>query len=411
MVEKVVDKTLRVYIKKSGSRGLARMYIVFNNHGKQWIPTGLKVMPEFWDQESQYVKVGQPLQKQLNAKLAEKKTEVSNAISTLLKNKIIPTTATVNEIIKPKHIIKKDVVSPTLSSLLLNYEKSNSSRLKAGYLRNYGQIARNLDRYDPGLLAQDFTMDRLNDFISDYLIEDREIENNTISGYVRRIKYVMEMACKKGLITNTDYLQFRHKYIKPKPLWLEWPEVAMIAEYKAKASERIYKEDFLFRCYTGLRWSDAHRLRPEHFIKKDGKVFYDFSVVKTSLGQNIQMSAKAVEILEKWSYRMPKLLLSECNRIIKDICEGAGIKTMVEKVRFRGSERLVSLLPKYDMVSSHTARRSFARHWIDRSLELEKTVDLGKLSKYLGHSSIEQTSDYVGYTTKEVNDELGKLMG
>lgn len=406
MVEKTVDKSLRAYIKPPGANGLSRIYVCFNNHVKQWIPTGLKVMPEFWDQESQYVKIGQPLQKQLNAKLREKKTEIAKAIDDLIKAKIDPTTETVNDLIKPKPPVKTVVSSsPTLSSLLLEYEKANVSTLKKGYLRNYGQVARNLDLYKPGVLSQDFTLDELSGFITEHLIEDREIENNTISGYVRRIRRVMDLACRRGLITNTDYLQFKHKYVKPKPFWLEWAEVELLEAYEAKKADYIYKEEFLFRCYTGLRWSDAHGLGPEHFIKKDGKVFYDFSTVKTSLSENIQMSSKAVEILDRWGYKIPKLYLSDCNEKIKDICEGAGIKTIVEKVRFRGSERLVSLLPKHAMVTTHVARRSFARRWMD----LGGTI--GMLMRYLGHHSIEQTSDYVGYTTKEVNDELGKLMG
>lgn len=407
MVEKTVEKSLRIYTQAPNSKGLCRLYVVFNNKGKQWVKTGLKVLPEFWDQEAQYVKVGQPLQKQLNSKLTQKKADVNSAISYLLKNGIDPTGEAVTKYLSPKKAAEPVPEAPavSLSSLMFDFEKTNKGRKSSSYVRNFGTIGRSLEDYKPGLLAEDFTADELHAYVGDHLLDACECENNTVSTYVGRIKLVLERNMKRGVIKPFDLDEFFYKYVKPKPFWLDWSEVEKIEECQPEPGERIYKEEFLFRCHTGLRWSDAHGLRPEHFIKKDGKVFYDFSVVKTSLSQNIQMSSKAVEILEKWNYRIPKLYLSDCNEKIKDICEAAGINTMVEKVRFRGSERLVSILPKYKLVTTHVARRSFARHWMD----LGGTI--GMLMRYLGHHSIEQTSDYVGYSTNEVNDELEKLMG
>lgn len=407
MVEKTVEKNLRAYLQKPDSSGLARVYIVFNNKGKQWIKTGIKVLPENWDQTSQYIKSGQTLYKKLNAKLAEKKVEIAQAIEALGKMKIEATTETVTEYMKPKAVVEVVKVDrPTISELLKAFVKQNTGRLTFNYLRKFTTIARSFDAYKPGLMADDLTRDELTEWIVTHLLEECEIENNTISDYVTRIKRVMDIALRKGQIKTTEFIEFNYRYIKPKPFWLDWKEVEMIEAYSPKSLyDRVYKDEFLFRCYTGLRWSDSHQLRPEHFIKKNGSVFYDFNVVKTSLSQNIEMIPKAVAILDGWGYRIPKLYLHECNSHIKDIAEGAGIKGTVERVRFRGSEREINLLPRHKMVTTHVARRTFARRWMDLGGEI------GKLSKYLGHSSIEQTSDYVGYTTKEVNDELRKLMG
>jgi integrase len=397
---------LRAYIKKPDKNGLSRLCIVFNNKGKQWIATDIKVVPEAWDQVGQYIKPVQPHSKKLNAKIAEKKTEIANAIETLLKNKIDPTTLSVTEFIKPKRIEKVVVEKGiSLSSLLTDYETKNTGRLKPGYLRKYGTIARSLDGHDPSLLAESFNIDELNRYISDYLLDQCDFENNTIHDYVRRIRFVMDRAHRKGLIKNTSFLEFGQKYIKPKPFWLDWSDVEKIEKFEPLKEHQVYKEDFLFRCYTGLRWSDAHQLRPEHFIKTKDHVYYDFHVIKTSLNQNIEMSPKAVAILKKWGFRIPKLYASDCNEKIKVIARGAKIIDEVEQVKFKGGDREVKLVPKWKLVTTHVARRSFARHWMDLN------GDIAKLSKYLGHSSIGQTSDYVGYTTKEVNDELRKLMG
>lgn len=406
MVEKSVEKILRAYLQKPDSTGLARIYIVFNNKGKQWVKTGLKVLPDQWDQEGQYIKAGQPYHKKLNAKLANKKTEISQAIESLIKSKISPTTASVTEYLEPKVISTVPApASPLVSGLLFAYEKDNEKRLSKNYLRKYGTIGRSFEDYKPGLTCDDLTHDELNKYISDHLLDVCEVENNTIHDYVRRTQYVMERSFKRRQHNNMDCLDFCYKYIQPKPFWLDWADVEKIEAFEPFAQDLIYKEEFLFRCYTGLRWSDAVNLKPEHFIKKDGLVYYDFHVIKTSLSQNIEMSPKAAAILKKWGYKIPKLYQSDCNEKIKTIARGAKIDTVIEKIRFKGSERIVEMLPKWKLVTTHVARRTFARRWMDLK------GDIGKLSKYLGHSSVDQTSSYVGYTTKEVNEEFRRLMG
>lgn len=399
--------TIRAYLKKADSSGLSRVALVLYSAGKQqWIKTTIKVLPASWDQEGQYIKASQPHSKKLNAKLGEFKVEIANAIEALLKRKIIPTTETVTRYIAPngaKAVFDGEPV--TLSSLLFGYEESNTGRLKPGYLRKYATIGRSLDEHCPGMLADDFNSDELNRYISDYLLDVCEIENNTVHDYVRRIRYVMERAFKRRLINNPECLDFSYKYIQPKPFWLDWGDVEKIESYEPFQKDQIYKEEFLFRCYTGLRWSDVTNLRPEHFIRKDGHVYYDFHVVKTSLSQNIEMNPKAAAIIKKWAYRIPKLYQSDCNERIKVIAKASKLDNVVEKIKFKGSERIVELLPKWKLVTTHVARRSFARHWMDLG------GDIGKLSKYLGHSSIDQTSSYVGYTTSEVNKELRRIMG
>ncbi len=407
MVEKSVEKSLRAYLQKPDSSGLARIYIVFNNKGKQWIKTGLKVSPENWDQQAQYIRAAQPLHKKLNAKLTNKKTEVSQAIESLLKSKIDPTTASVSEFLAPKPVeVVKVSSSPIVSKLLFNYEKDNLKRLSKNYLRKYGTIGRSFEDYKPGLTAEELTHDELNRYIDDHLLDVCEVENNTIHDYVRRTQYVMERSYKRREHNNVDCLDFSYKYIQPKPFWLDWADVEKIEAFEPFAADLIYKEEFLFRCYTGLRWSDAVNLKPEHFITdKAGLTYYDFHVVKTSLSQNIEMSPKAVAILKKWNYKIPKLHQSDANEKIKTIARGAKLDHVTEKIRFKGNERFVEMLPKWKLVTTHVARRTFARHWMDLN------GDMGKLSKYLGHSSVDQTSSYVGYTTKEVNAELRRLMG
>src|SRR5690606_2985345 len=146
----------------------------------------------------------------------------------------------------------------------------------------------------------------------------------------------------------------------------------------------------LFRCYTGLRFSDCHQLKSHHFIVQGKDVFIDFTVIKTGLDQNILLSSRAAAIARKWNFRVPAVWMSDCNERIKQTCRGAKIRSATDRVRFRGAERVAEVYKKWELVTTHVARRTFARAWLD------KGGDLVKLSNDLGHSSVQQTLEYAG---------------
>lgn len=404
---------LRAFIKKPAkTTGLSRVYIVFHSpgKGKQWIPTKVKVDPKYWNQEYQRVERGHPVYKTLNTKLSDRFTAIDKAIDQLERDNLEITAQSVKAYLKPKPFIPppdKKVIY--LQDLLIGYKKSKVTKegvylLKNSYLRKYETIARVLDVYHKKIEADTFTSESLEAYIS-YLIDEHEIMNNTIHDHVRKIRYVLERAFKKGEIACTDFLDFNFKYVKPKPFWITLEEVGKLRNYKPENNlETDILKEWLLRCYSGLRWSDAHSMETHHFIKNDGEVFYDYTMIKTKLDHNILMSPDAVALLDSWNYKIPKINNDECNEVIKVIAEKAGLHRMVEKVRFKGSERVVELLPVWKLLTTHVARRTFARHWVD------KGGDIAMLSKYLGHSSIQQTCDYIGYNTSEVNDEFRKII-
>jgi site-specific recombinase XerD len=339
-----------------------------------------------------------PRYKDLNAILTKRKAEVQDILLKLQYQGLPITSANVRRF----RIIQRPADSPTLSQLLLNYRDRNLKVLRNNYTRKFKPVSDRLVKFgDP--LALDFSLDSLNDYINE-LIDDGK-ENNTIHDHVRKIRLVMRIAQSQGVKVHPDFVQFRFKYITPKPVWLTETELSLLEQFKPLAEHQVYLDECLFRCYTGLRFSDVQQLRPHHFIKRGKDVYLDFSVIKTRLDQNILLSSKAAAIARRWGFTAPKLYQQDCNERIKQIARAAKLTDTIEKVRYRGNERLVDLLPKHKMITTHVARRTFGRMWMERG------GDIFKLSKYYGHSSIEQTSAYIGWTTEEVNEELKRLMG
>jgi len=82
---------------------------------------------------------------------------------------------------------------------------------------------------------------------------------------------------------------------------------------------------------------------------------------KTSKTIFAPMTPRVKRIFEKYDYQLPKPICNQnYNRYLKDIARMAGITTPVTRTRTIRGVLTTTTVPKYQRVSSHTARRSFA---------------------------------------------------
>lgn len=384
---------MKAFLRPAGKSGLSRLTIVYKNI---FISTKVKIPPDSWDQDKQRVLPTFRHYEKMNKELTKRKAQVIKALEYLDVNDIELTKENLHQYLQGNRLSKREKVF-TVSDLLKRYALDHEKTKQKGYLRKYRSIAKGVNKCMPGVLASEFGTPEMNQLIDHLIDEDKE--DNTIHDYVRKIRRVMDYY-SRDVKVHPDYRDFRYKYINPKPFWLDWEKVELLASLESN----VYLEEFLFRCYTGLRWSDCHQLKDENIIRKGGEVYIDFTVIKTKMDQNLRLSSDAIKILKGWKWKVPKLYAHECNAEIKQICR-PHFKTMIQKVRFSGQQRKVTMIPEWKMVTTHVARRTFGRRWMDLG------GDMDKLRMYFGQSSIEQTARYVGYHAKEVNDELKRLMG
>lgn len=112
---------------------------------------------------------------------------------------------------------------------------------------------------------------------------------------------------------------------------------------------------FLIGCYTGLRVSDFSRLRDAHIGK-----FITIKTQKTGTPVVIPIHPVVREIIDSGFDLSDTVSDQKLNAHIKDLCRMAGIDEEVLVNKNVGGHNTEIVLPKYQLVSSHTARRSFA---------------------------------------------------
>ncbi|WP_416377781.1 site-specific integrase [Algoriphagus sp. D3-2-R+10] len=148
------------------------------------------------------------------------------------------------------------------------------------------------------------------------------------------------------------------------------------------------KDIFLFSSVTGYRFSDLCQLKREH-IKVDE---IRMTITKTKEPSVVPLTRISWEILKKYSDRispLPMISNQKFNKYVKELCKLAEINDTIEIIRYRGSERIANMCPKYDLVSAHTGRKTFV------TISLAKGIPAEVVMKITGHSDYKSFKRYV----------------
>ncbi len=145
------------------------------------------------------------------------------------------------------------------------------------------------------------------------------------------------------------------------------------------------RDIFLTGSYTGLRFSDYSRIKPEHINKQ----FIQIIPIKTKDNVNIPLRPELSTILTKWDFTIPKMTSQELGRYIKEIGKLSGIVANVEITETKGNQTIITTKPKNQMITSHTARRSFATNMFYDGMN---PIDIMKIT---GHKKLDTFQKYI----------------
>ena len=172
---------------------------------------------------------------------------------------------------------------------------------------------------------------------------------------VSQLKTVMNEGRKLKYHNNLEYQDFKTKREDPDTVYLTKDEVERLWEYEPKFElEQKARDLFLLGVYSCARFSDYSRLSTD--MIHDGVI--RFTQVKTASSVMVPASPRLLAILERYGGDAPRLAQQHLNEWIKRVCEAVGIKELVEVTSFNGVKHTTIRVPKYKLVSSHTARRT-----------------------------------------------------
>ncbi len=224
----------------------------------------------------------------------------------------------------------------------------------------------------------DFTRQNIRDIAEYYLCECAQSSART---YLAMIKSALNDCEDKNLIPCRDYsAELAVKNVPSVAVYLTMEEIEKLEAYKPENEiERTILAQFLCSCFTGARHSDILAMTEENIHGK----YISYISQKTKKKATIELKKGLPKLLEQ--ARQNKYADSTFNSTIRRICQKAGIDA---KVRIFHAGKYESG-HKYEFVTSHTGRRSFASNLAALG------VPLRDISARMGHSSVTVTERYI----------------
>lgn len=207
-----------------------------------------------------------------------------------------------------------------------------------------------------------------------------EVSQNSAKYYMAALSSVLTVY-EDDIQLPKDYKKLLHlKRIASVSTWLNESDIDKLVHYSPQSeTEEVVKNQFIIGCLTGARHSDFTRFSRANII--DDKLVY--VAQKTRLRVEVPVAPLVARLL---SYCKPSTISDfHFNRVIRSICCNAGIDDATQV--FHGGEAFDG--EKWQFVSSHTARRSFATNVYLRCR------DIFLVSRYMGHSSVDLTARYI----------------
>lgn len=184
---------------------------------------------------------------------------------------------------------------------------------------------------------------------------------NNIGKYIQMLKTFLNEASSKGINVKQDYRSRGFKVVNENAdaVYLSEEELLRLRTLDLSERERLerVRDLFLVGCYTGLRFSDLTNLRPEYI--KDGLIRIEQQ--KTSDKVVIPCHEVVIIMLNKYSGALPRGISNQkMNDYLKEVCQLADLTSLESKSQTKGGKRITKTYQKWELVSTHTARRSFA---------------------------------------------------
>jgi integrase len=193
-------------------------------------------------------------------------------------------------------------------------------------------------------------------------LQAQNYSNNYIGNHIKNLKAVMNYALSRGYHNNIDFKkrEFAKPTEKVAKIFLKETELQSIFNLQLPKGLSHSRDLFLIGAYTGLRVSDFNNLTKENIIDIDGSKFIQLAQKKTKEIITIPCNSKVIRIFEKYDGNPPSPKLDQhINRDLKIIGAKAKIKEKVPVTKTLGGKEVTKPYFKYDLITTHTARRSF----------------------------------------------------
>lgn len=442
--------TTKIVIRKTDGKaiineaGLTTVYVKYVHNSKTaYFSSQVKIEPKAWNEKKQLVdssktvkniKANEELIRALekednktNAKINLLKSKINSIVRDLQHNEIDPET----DIVKSKHEESTNTnkqESKTFFDLFRDFIEENRTTKAQETIKKYNGAMNHLIAFQE-YTKEKFKVENIDlkfyDRFTSYLMNKKNLNNNSVGSIIKELKVFLVYIQKRGIEVKANLKDFKVLSEKKEILYHSQEELEILYKLEIPSNEKlkkkynklwneVYGKDFpgkeslekakdihVLECQTSLRVSDRKRLGAEHI--KD-------SIIRMPAHKNkkpliIPLTPKAKAILEKYSYQLPEMTEQRVNEYIKAICLIAGFDYLVEVADYRGGKKIYTKVPKWQLVTNHTAVKTFITHCAEKGIQAKVVSEItGKTVKVI-------LDHYYGTNERVIEAEMLRAFG
>lgn len=350
--------------------------LIFSYGGKKLkYSTGFKACYDDWDFNRQRIKSNKSLlvnAREVNNLLNFIDTSLTKEYSKFISEQIEVT----NELLKSylDKLLNKNTIEITseknISFIEFAYEllENKKKRITIETYKSYRQTLIKLEMYSKvnktPITFNSFDKKFVNLF-STFLEEYYDHQQNSLSKHFKNLKTYLIEAVNRGLISNSNFIikDFCYPTEETTAIYLTEKELQKMfdADLSGNRTMELARDIFLIGCYIGQRVSDYNGLTENDIITLKGVKYFKIRQSKTKTDVLCPITKEISEIMSLRYNNLPPNKLNEpdINENIKELGRSLGFTKKIKCEFTKGGKKVIEMIPKHDLIMTHTARRSF----------------------------------------------------
>ena len=354
--------------------------------------SNITILSKHWSKRQRRVRSANPLATELNRHLLSFNKNVLDIYLKAKEENRYVTAADIKKSLEPKKDKKEDTFWDRWDEFL-NSKKGSCSEQT---IKKYNTVKGHLNAFEE--YRKDlFSFDNINDVTLEelqyFMYNSRDLNTQTTSKNIQFFKAFLNWCYRRKYLNSTDFKYFIPNTQPDKlKIIITEDELNSLRELTiddAPSLENV-RELFILSCLTGLRYSDYSRIAMEHVKENNGEFYLQIRQKKTDQFIEIPLTEEGKNIVMRLiDGKIHAISNQKINKYLKRVCQIAGIDELNEDSYFKGKEVTKTVKKKYELVTSHTGRRTFATNLLSRNVPSEIVM------QFTGHKDYKSFSSYV----------------
>lgn len=417
----------------------ALLYVMFTLGGKRKkISLGYKIVPEYWDSETNTVLISSKqtqLQQREMKRINKFLKQFEHYVSTLMdadyladyESKLLPNTvgkygivAKFKEAIdkikgketeeeEKKNITPLEYFHKVVAEMPKKVVRRTSKIIEKKTVGHHEIVLKRFERFVnyKHWVASSFSMfdKHFESEMEQWMLGVEGYSANTVAATFSVMKIWLKQAEEENLITDKSFHNWKSKGADVQHIYLNEAELKAIYELNFDEIVKLHpnakyeetRDIFIIAANIGLRYGDLSSLNRANWDIENRTV--QVHTHKTGATVKVPLSTVVIELYNKYKGHFPQPReKGKFNTQLQKIGELAGINQTIFIKKNIGGKIVIEEKKKFQLISSHTARRSFATNLYLKSKNARLVMN------FTGHTTEENFRKYICVDKNEYVD-------